>query len=249
MAAKYLIRLDDACETSNLDKWNAIEATLDAFGIKPIVAVIPDNQDETLTYQGKNLGFWSMVKRWEEKGWSIAMHGYQHRYHYVDRRKLLFPFYDQSEFGGLSVEEQRLKIKNSLRIFRENSVEPTLWVAPGHSFDEVTLSALAHEVSFRTISDGIAYAPYMYKGFNFLPQQLWRAKKKSFGTWTVCLHPDTMSDQAIADFKRDLAQQHMQGKYISLNDVEFMGRKKDIVSRLFSFYFWTRYRLVNLIKN
>jgi len=247
MPAKYLIRLDDACSTCNLSKWNAIEKILDDFDVAPIVAVVPENKDPNLVNDDENPDFWSMVKRWQGKDWSIAMHGYQHTYHYVDRRKLLFPFYDRSEFGGLTVEEQRLKINNSLGIFRKNKIEPTLWVAPGHSFDELTLSALAYEVPFRTISDGIAFAPYMYEGFNFLPQQLWRVKKKSFGTWTVCLHPDTMSEQEIANFRAELAKPYMHGKCIHVNDIQFKGGRKDIFSSMFSFYFWTRWRLKNYI--
>jgi len=45
MSARYLIRLDDASATMNRHKWQLIEGVLDQHAIKPIVAVVPDNQD------------------------------------------------------------------------------------------------------------------------------------------------------------------------------------------------------------
>ena len=48
MTAKYLIRLDDACDTSNLSKWAEIERILDNFSVKPIVAVIPKIAPHTI---------------------------------------------------------------------------------------------------------------------------------------------------------------------------------------------------------
>ena len=248
MGAKYLIRLDDACDTSDLDKWQAIEAILDEFEISPMVAVIPDNQDESLYYSDSNPRFWSMVKAWEKKGWAIAMHGYQHTYHYVDKRKLLFPFYDRSEFGGLSFAEQRYKIRESVKIFKNNDIEPSLWIAPSHSFDAVTLSVLEQEASIRVVSDGIGFQPYRYKGFQFVPQQLWNIERKRAGVWTVCLHPDTMTEEAILEFRAGLAQDFMRGNVISLNEVTHANSDKDLKSRLFSGYFWFRYRLVSLVK-
>ena len=39
--AKYIIRLDDANEYSDMSKWDRIEKILDKNDIKPLVAVIP----------------------------------------------------------------------------------------------------------------------------------------------------------------------------------------------------------------
>ena len=47
---KYIVRLDDACETHNISKWTAIEKILDQYSIKPIVGVIPSNEDKKLQY-------------------------------------------------------------------------------------------------------------------------------------------------------------------------------------------------------
>lgn len=248
MSASYIIRLDDACNTSDLNKWKAIEEILDEFDVKPVVAVIPDNQDSTLKFESENTDFWQMIKRWEEKGWAIAMHGYQHKYHFVNKRRLVLPYYDRSEFGGLSLEDQQNKIRKSLDIFRANHIEPKLWVAPGHSFDEVTLEALRREVPFRLVSDGIAFQPYSYKGFTFVPQQLWSIVEKKFGTWTICLHPDTMSLQDINVFKVAIAKGFIRDNLISLGQVSNLERRKGLASSVFSAWFWFRYRLVSFIK-
>jgi predicted deacetylase len=248
MPAKYLIRLDDACSTCNLSKWTAIEKILDDFGVAPIVAVVPDNKDPNLVNDDENPDFWLMVKHWQEKGWYIAMHGYQHVYHEVSRKKLVLPFYDRSEFGGLSLEEQKIKIRNSMEIFRQNGIKPRLWVAPGHSFDKTTLKALATEVPFRIVSDGIAFSSYSYEGFYFVPQQLWRVKKRYFGFWTICLHPDTMTEQSIESFRSDLSQSFVKDSLVSLGAVELTSKNKDLPGKLFSLFFWLRYRLAALIK-
>jgi len=44
----YLIRLDDASEFMDIDKWTTMEILLDNYRIKPIVGVIPDNNDGDL---------------------------------------------------------------------------------------------------------------------------------------------------------------------------------------------------------
>ena len=46
----YLIRLDDASEYMDLDKWSRMEELLDKYNIKPIFGIIPDNQDPKLVY-------------------------------------------------------------------------------------------------------------------------------------------------------------------------------------------------------
>ena len=50
----YLIRLDDASEYMNVDNWAMIEELLEKYGIKPIVGIIPKNEDKEFvsTYSG-----------------------------------------------------------------------------------------------------------------------------------------------------------------------------------------------------
>ena len=46
--AKYLIRLDDANQFFDEEKWLRLENIFDDLDIKPIVAVIPKNKDAKL---------------------------------------------------------------------------------------------------------------------------------------------------------------------------------------------------------
>lgn len=80
MSPKYIIRLDDASEFMDYEKWDPFFIILDKFRIKPIIAVIPFNKDPEMTNKNNDLGFWSKVRLWQEKGYRIALHGYSHLY-------------------------------------------------------------------------------------------------------------------------------------------------------------------------
>ena len=73
---KYLIRLDDACPTMDKMKWDRIEEILDKFNIKPLVGIIPANNDSELFINEYDSTFWNKARLWQLKGWSIALHGY-----------------------------------------------------------------------------------------------------------------------------------------------------------------------------
>ena len=45
MIKKYLIRLDDACPTMDWGKWRRMERILDKYKVKPMVGIIPENND------------------------------------------------------------------------------------------------------------------------------------------------------------------------------------------------------------
>ena len=41
----YLIRLDDASEYMDVERWRHVECVLDKHGVKPLVGIIPENHD------------------------------------------------------------------------------------------------------------------------------------------------------------------------------------------------------------
>ena len=47
----YVIRLDDACPTMNHANWNRMEYLLDKYSVRPIVGVIPENQDPDFAWE------------------------------------------------------------------------------------------------------------------------------------------------------------------------------------------------------
>ena len=74
---KILIRFDDIAENMNWHLMDKCEKLFDKYKIKPVLGVIPNNQDlELKSYQERK--FWQIVKTWQLKGWEISMHGYNH---------------------------------------------------------------------------------------------------------------------------------------------------------------------------
>ncbi|MGD0961487.1 MAG: DUF2334 domain-containing protein [Methylomonas sp.] len=193
MTASYIVRLDDACPTMRKETWDALEEAFDSLAIRPIVGVIPDNRDPAMLLSEPDPRFWERVRNWEQKGWSIALHGLHHRYHQIPAgAEALLPLHAKSEFVGLSLDNQREMMRKSWRIFLDNGVKPTSFMAPSHSFDRNTLLALQAETDIRVITDGYALSPYRAHDFVWAPQQLWRFRRMPFGIWTICLHPNTM---------------------------------------------------------
>tara|TARA_B100000963_G_scaffold17140_1_gene13101 strand:- start:18142 stop:18894 length:753 start_codon:yes stop_codon:yes gene_type:complete len=181
----YLVRFDDVCPTMDWESWAKVEKVLVSEGIKPIMAVVPDNRDEKLIAGKYDKYFWSKVRSWKKMGWSIAIHGYQHLYQTNDSGLLGLNKY--SEFSGLSYDQQRKKLQEAFKIFKHHDVKPDLWVAPAHSFDKVTLRILS-DLGIEVISDGFFKRPIKYMNMTWIPQQLWKFRHFQSGIWTVCFH-------------------------------------------------------------
>lgn len=197
----FYIRLDDAHPNMNHVAWDSFEELLDRYSIKPIVAVIPDCRDQDISFSETDLNFWERVKAWKAKGWHIGIHGLAHEF--ITSDSGLVGINNFSEFAGTSIEMQREKLIRAVSIFREKGVEPDLFVAPAHSFDDITVDVLLNDIGVKRISDGFAILPYRYKGVSFIPQQLWRLRAMIFGVWTCCFHPSTITEfelRRVEDF-------------------------------------------------
>lgn len=247
MSARYLLRLDDACDTMDGVRWQAMENLLDRLGIKPIVAVVPANVDPDLQREPPNPEFWYKVRSWRDKGWAIAMHGYQHLMH-PTKSRLILPFYQRSEFGGLAYEVQASKIRKSWKLFLNQGVEPAIWVAPAHCFDLDTLKAVFNETRIRIISDGIARDHFFDSDFIWLPQQLWRLEEKATGLWTTCLHPNSISPEQLATLA-DKLQNRFLDRITSVDRLALTRRSKSLTDYLYDLYFWQRHKGQRLLQN
>ena len=244
---QYLIRLDDACPTMNHAKWQRMEGILDKCGIKPMVGVIPHNEDPKQQIDPADEGFWDNVKVWEKKGWAIALHGYNHNYACNGGMKGLNPMWARSEFAGLPLDAQRDKISKGVAIMREYGINPKYFFAPSHTFDEVTLESLRLESDIRVVSDTIGRYPYQRGDFWFMPQILGHCAKMPFnGIFTFCFQPNTMNDGAFVALETfvDKNREH----FISFSEIELnkYGSKK-ITDRLLSWLFF-KYRSVRGLK-
>lgn len=243
MSARYLIRLDDACHTMRRSAWAETEAMLDGLSIRPLVGVVPENADPDLMIDARSPTFWTTVRNWQRKGWAIGMHGYRHVFHPVPREKLVLPFYDKSEFAGLSLPDQAALIARSAAIFECERVRPTVWIAPAHCFDQDTLRAIEQQTQIRIVSDGLALDQYRAHGFHWLPQQLWAPKAQRRGLWTICLHPSNMSSEAIRDMGRQLATPYFRDRITAVSELPLLTRPKGAADRVFEQYFWAKGRV------
>lgn len=243
---KYLIRLDDACHQSNWDNWDKIQQLFSKYKIKPIVGVIPSNRDQKFKYSNINDKlFWKKVKEWESIGWTIGMHGYDHVY--ITNEPGIVPISNKSEFAGLSLSDQRDKIKKSWDIFSQHSIKPTIWVAPSHSFDLNTLEALSMDTKINIISDGIALNAYYQNGFYWIPQQLWKLRRICFGKiWTVCLHPNTMSNRDFFELESNLKKYN--NHFSNIDELCFDKEGRKIQDYIFYYIYFILFKIKKLLK-
>jgi glycosyltransferase involved in cell wall biosynthesis/predicted deacetylase len=215
----YLLRFDDICPTMDWSTWNAVEELLIAQGVKPILAVIPDNRDPTLMIDPPAPDFWDRVRGWQARGWAIGLHGYQHLR--VNSEPGILGFPSKSEFAGLPYEEQLHKLNLGLEIFARERVRPDVWIAPSHSFDLVTVAAL-RDLGIRTISDGLAIGPYQdHQGTVWIPQQYSMMRPMPWGVWTFCYHSGDFAGAGMGMFQRRLAQ--LAPRMISLVEARALG--------------------------
>ncbi len=235
--SKYIMRLDDAATRMDIEKWKQVELLLDKYSIKPLVGVIPMCKDPMMDCYEEDENFWLKVKKWEKKGWIIALHGYDHVY--CTEEEGINPINKRSEFAGLSLNQQKQKIKKGVEILRKHDIEPRVFFAPSHTFDENTIAALKDESDIRIISDTIANKPYCISGVTFVPQQSGRVRKLPFDTVTFCYHPNMMENN---DFKflEDFLKNN-RNKFISF-PLEVTKRKKSIIDIILErIYFLRRY--------
>lgn len=202
MSARYIVRFDDICPTMNWRVWDRLEPVLETHGVKPIMAVVPDNRDPKLVVDAPRADFWPKVRRWQAAGWTIALHGYQHLYSTTDAGIVGINRF--SEFAGLAAELQRDKLRAALDIFEREGVRADAWVAPAHSFDAVTVGLLL-DAGVQVISDGFYTRPITFLGAVWVPQQLWRFRQVPLGLWTVCFHHNAFDEAAIERFAGDIA--------------------------------------------
>lgn len=183
-------RMDDICPQMNHEKFLKFKYIFCKYNIKPLLGVVPDNQDETLNPGEADTDFWMMIKELQNAGWSIAQHGHRHLYTTEDSG--IFSLFDFSEFAGVPYDEQLLKIRSGKEILYSHGLESNIFMAPGHSLDENTLKALV-ECGFEYVTDGRSKYPYIYQGLKFIPCRDHAFRKKK-GLATICIHSNTVPE-------------------------------------------------------
>lgn len=233
----YILRLDDAAEYMNVPKWDQMETLLDKYDIKPIVGIIPLVKDpELLSYQYCP-DIWERAKTWQSKGWTLAMHGCTHEYHTNEGG--INPVNCRSEFAGMSLNQQREKIRKGYNYLLSLRIKPDVFFAPSHTFDLNTLRALKEESDIRIISDTVANDVYYENEFYFIPQQSGKVRNLPFKTTTFCYHPNKMTDEDF-EFLSDFFKKN-QRKFISFDFSCLHKRNRGFLDKVLRwFYFFKR---------
>jgi len=196
---KILIRFDDIAHNMNWELMNKCEKLFDYHNIKPVMGVIPENKDKELLSYPKNNNFWSIVKNWQQKGWEIAMHGYNHIYDQETNKKDFFGYGGKSEFFGNSLEDQLIKIKKGLEIFVKNDIKIRTFFSPNHTYDLNTFKALKISGIFEVI-DGYGLKPYLENEIKFIPQLFYKPFFLPFGLQTTQIHLNYWSENEFNKF-------------------------------------------------
>jgi hypothetical protein len=165
---------------------------------------VPDNKDKSLMVGEADSRFWDLVRSWQAHGWAIGIHGHQHTY--VTDRAGLVGINNRSEFAGLDEHEQESKLNEALNLFQQEEITPEVWIAPGHSFDTITLRVLK-KLKIDVVSDGFYLSPNTDSlGIIHIPQQLWRLRRMPFGLWTVCYHHNNWTGSDVDRFGSDIVR-------------------------------------------
>lgn len=216
MSARYIFRLDDITPGMHWGKFWALLSLFRAHNIKPLLGVVPDNQDSSLEVAPHHSDFWEVMRQLRDDDCvDFAQHGYQHNLYPAPRAAILdlsFGIKEMSEFAGFPYDIQRQKIRNGKEILERNGIHSTAWMAPNHTFDHNTLTALRDE-GFRSVTDGISLFPYAAHGLIFIPQQSWKPRWMPCGVQTVCIHTNEMTPLAIRALRHFLRRPYIFSRF------------------------------------
>lgn len=203
---KIAVRLDDITADMDWDKFYKFKAVLDKHQIKPLLGVVPDNQDKTIGFNPKKEDFFLYIKELGADGWTIAQHGYQHVY--SNHKGGIFPLNKNSEFTGESYGVQSGKIQKGKEILQKQGIYSTIYMSPAHSYDYNTIRALL-DLGFTHITDGFGKTLYRRRGMIFLPIAFHSKNtlKRKEGVTTLVFHTNTMNDDNIANWDKVFGQQ------------------------------------------
>ena len=190
---KILLRFDDIAENMNWHLMDRCEKLFDKYNIKPVMGVIPNNQDPILKSFPKRENFWKIVKSWQQKGWEISMHGYNHLYNQKTFKKDYFKHGGRSEFFGETFDNQSDKIIKGLEIFKKNHIHIRSFFAPNHTYDDNTFIALKKSGIYEVI-DGYGFKPYTQNEVKFIPQLFFKLFFLPYGLQTTQIHLNDMNE-------------------------------------------------------
>lgn len=184
-------RLDDITPDMDWNKFYRVKAIFDKYKVRPLIGVVPQNADPTLSRGEYHDDFWEYIASLARNGWMIAQHGFRHVYETSSGG--LLGLKQASEFAGLPYETQYEKLKSGREILQKHGLDVTIFMAPGHTYDGNTLKALK-SLGFTCVSDGYTDVPYYAKGLLFIPCRSSRPVLLG-GVDTICLHCNELEER------------------------------------------------------
>lgn len=201
--ARFVIRLDDICPTMDNEKFARARAHFEAADVRPLMGVVPDNKDPDLQIDAPDPTFWEKMRTLQAKGWGISQHGFRHLIHTADRG--LLKITPRSEFAGRPLELQFNDLAEGKAILTDEGLETDVFMAPFHSYDQATLTALK-ALGFTRLTDGYGLFPWRQNGLSFVPQLFERPANFGIGTYTMCLHLNNLSFDEIDTIGRFMTE-------------------------------------------
>lgn len=198
---KIAVRLDDITPDMDYEKFYRMKQLLDTYQIKPLIGVVPFNEDKNLMRNPKREDFAEFLQGLIGEGYVAALHGYQHLY--SSNKGGIFPLNHFSEYVGIPFEKQDEMIASGKKRLQEWGVETDIFMAPAHTFDGNTLKALKKN-GFRYVTDGFGKQPYKRKGLVFLPIAIKQSdcNKQSNNYTTIVFHTNTMEEQEFGKYQK-----------------------------------------------
>lgn len=167
-------------------------ALMDKYHARPLLGIIPSNKDKDQMIDDSMPDFWSFIKQLQEKGYSIAMHGFIHVYDQTNPATMICGR-KHSEFAGNTYDVQYEKIKQGKEILLSHGIITDVFFAPAHTYDRNTLKAL-YANGFKYMCDGLSIRPYVQEGIICIPCKSFGVPHKSKkGINIAVCHPSEWS--------------------------------------------------------
>jgi len=214
--AKYLMRFDDINSRMNWNKFFIIKNVLEKYNIKSILGVVPKCEDKFLEVEKVYPDYYENLRKFALYGDTIAQHGYEHLFDSKSRG-----FYGNtlnSEFAGSSYETQLIKLSKGKKILEKESLWRPVFMAPNHSFDNLTIKALK-KLNFKIILDGFAMSPFLKQDIYFIPQISSRPLPSFLPILSqLCIHINTISEKELFQLILFIERNHK--LFIKLEDLK-----------------------------
>lgn len=227
---KCAVRFDDVCETQDWTQFNKAIALMDKYGIKPLLGVVPQNEDLDLIKDEKNESFWQIIKDLQTRGFCVAMHGYIHVYD-IKHRGMVNKGID-SEFAGHPFDIQYEKIRRGKEILESHDIYTDTFFAPAHSYDRVTLQALAAN-GFKYISDGKSVKPYLQEGIKCIPCRFFGTPKTGRkGVYISVCHSSNWNEYPKNYLQLEKFCEENKDSFVSFDDLKMLPTGVFIVEKI-----------------